>query len=91
MEDKMVQIRKHIRESDAFMRLYDVYRHNNLAARVRILESGEITWAYRQHRGTWQGFWWSNDTKRNLEDLIIEYPDREEIVMSEFRLRRVSR
>ena len=71
------------------MRMYDVYRHDDLVARVRILESGKIEWAYRQQQGNWQGFWWSNDIKRNLEDLILEYPNRNTIVMSEFRLRRI--
>jgi hypothetical protein len=70
------------------MRMYDVYRHNDLVARVRILESGKIEWAYRQEHGDWQGFWWSNDIKSTIDELIRRYPDLEELVVSEFRLRR---
>jgi hypothetical protein len=72
------------------MRMYDVYRHNDLVARVRILESGKIEWAYRQEHGDWQGFWWSNDIKSTIDELIRRYPDLEELVVSEFRLRRSS-
>jgi hypothetical protein len=68
--------------------MYDVYRHNDLVARVRILESGKIEWAYRQEHGDWQGFWWSNDIKSTIDELIRRYPDLEELVVSEFRLQR---
>jgi hypothetical protein len=70
------------------MRIYDVYRHNDLVARVRILESGTIEWAYRQEPGDWQGFWWSNAIKSTIDELIRQYPDLEELAVSEFRLRR---
>ena len=69
------------------MRMYDVYRYNDLVARVRILESGKIEWAYRQARGRWQGFWWSNDIKRTIEQFIERYPELEELVVAEFTLR----
>jgi hypothetical protein len=45
------------------MRTYDVFRHQNLTARMRVLESGQIEWAYRQGQCDWQGFWWSDDVK----------------------------
>jgi hypothetical protein len=70
------------------MRMYDVYRYNDLVARVRILENGKIEWAYRQAHGNWQGFWWSNDIKRTIEQFIERYPELEELVVSEFTLRR---
>jgi hypothetical protein len=70
------------------MRVYDVYRHNELVARVRIQPTGKIEWSYRQARGGWQGFWWSNDIKSILEQLIQEYPHRRNVVVAEFRLRR---
>jgi hypothetical protein len=69
------------------MRMYDVYRYKDLVARVRILESGKIEWAYRQARGRWQGFWWSNDIKNTMEEFIKRYPDFEELVVAEFTLR----
>jgi hypothetical protein len=70
------------------MRIYDVYRHKELVARVRILESGKIEWAYREARGNWQGFWWSNDIKLTIEEFIKHYPDLDELVVSEFTLQR---
>jgi hypothetical protein len=70
------------------MRMYDVYRYNDLVARVRILESGKIEWAYRQEHGNWQGFWWSNDIRLTIEQFIQRYPELEELVVSEFTLRR---
>jgi hypothetical protein len=70
------------------MRIYDVYRYNDLVARVRILERGKIQWAYRQEHGNWQGFWWSNDIRSTIEQFIQRYPELEELVVSEFTLRR---
>jgi len=70
------------------MRIYDVYRYNDLVARVRILESGKIQWAYRQEHGNWQGFWWSNDIRLTIEQFIQRYPELEELVVSEFTLRK---
>jgi hypothetical protein len=70
------------------MRMYDVYRHDELVARVRILATGKIEWAYRQEHGNWQGFWWSNDIKLLIEQLIQQYPRRRHLEISEFRLRR---
>jgi hypothetical protein len=69
------------------MRMYDVYRYNDLVARVRILENGKIEWAYRQEHGNWQGFWWSNAIKNTMEEFIKRYPDFEELVVAEFTLR----
>ena len=70
------------------MRIYDVYRHKELVARLRILESGKIEWAYCEARGKWQGFWWSNEIKSTIEEFIKHYPDLDELVVSEFTLRR---
>ena len=70
------------------MRTYDVYRHSDLVARVRILDNGQIEWAYRQVGGDWQGFWWSNDIKAMVEQVIQQYPSRRQLVISEFTLRR---
>jgi hypothetical protein len=70
------------------MRMYDVYRYNDLVARVRILERGKIEWAYRQEHGNWQGFWWSKDIRLTIEQFIQRYPELEELVVSEFTLRR---
>jgi hypothetical protein len=68
------------------MRIYDVYRYNELVARVRVLERGKIEWAYRQENGNWQGFWWSNDIKLTMEQFIQGYPALEELVVAEFTL-----
>jgi hypothetical protein len=70
------------------MRTYDVYRYNDLVARIRILDSGKIEWAYRQNQGNWQGFWWSNETKFTIDEIIKLYPDIEELDISEFRILR---
>jgi hypothetical protein len=70
------------------MNMYDVYRYKDLTARVRVLDSGKIEWAYRQQQGNWQGFWWSNDIKSTIEQFIKQYPDLEELVVSEFTLHR---
>ncbi len=68
------------------MRIYDVFRHDDLVARVRMLESGKIEWAYRQEHGNWQGFWWSNESKHTIEEFITNYPFFVELVVAEFSL-----
>jgi hypothetical protein len=68
--------------------MYDVYRYEDLVARVRILQSRKIEWAYCQEPGKCQGFWWSNDCKITMEEFIKQYPDLEELVVAEFTLRR---
>ncbi len=70
------------------MRTYDVYRYEDLVARVRILDSGTIEWAYRQEHADWQGFWWSNDGKFLIEEVIQNFPNRQELAVSVFTLRR---
>jgi hypothetical protein len=70
------------------MRIYDVYRYQDLTACMRVLESGQIEWAYRQESYDWQGFWWSNDIKCLIEELIQEFPNRKEWAVSEFTIRR---
>jgi hypothetical protein len=68
------------------MKLYDVYRYDDLVARVRILGNGTIEWAYRQEHGNWQGFWWSNESKHTIEEFITNYPFFVELVVAEFSL-----
>jgi hypothetical protein len=68
--------------------MYDVYRYDDLVARVRVRGSGKIEWAYRQEEGNWQGFWWSNDIKGTIDEIIQKYQELEELVVSEFTLRR---
>jgi hypothetical protein len=70
------------------MRTYDVYRHTDLTARVRVLDNGKIEWAYRQEPGNGHGFWGNNDNKRRIEQYITRYPVLEELVLSEFTLLR---
>jgi hypothetical protein len=69
------------------MRIYDVYRYTEVVARVRILDNRKIEWAYRQEPGNWQGFWWSNDIKHRIDNIIRRYPELEELEISEFSLR----
>jgi hypothetical protein len=79
----------HIRErQQKSMRTYDVYRRHDLTARMRVLESGQIEWAYHQGQADWQGFWWSNDVKVLIEELIEDFPYRKELAVSEFMIRR---
>jgi hypothetical protein len=73
------------------MRTYDVYRYEHLAARMRVLESGEIEWAYSQGPDDWQGFWWSNNVKAFIEELIHDFPQYEKLTVSEFTIRRQGR
>ena len=70
------------------MRMYDVYRYDDLVARVRVRAGGKIEWAYRQEAGNWQGFWWSNDIKCTIDEIIDKYQELEELVVAEFTLRR---
>jgi hypothetical protein len=70
------------------MRMYDVYRYDYLVARVRVRENGKIEWAYRQEQGDWQGFWWDNDVKRNIDKILQQYPELDELEVSHFTLRR---
>ena len=73
------------------MRLYDVYRYDDSVARVRMLENGKIEWAYHQENGIGQGFWWSNEMKKIMDEFITRYPDFEELVVAEFTLRQCER
>jgi len=68
--------------------MYDVYRYDDLVARVRVRARGKIEWAYRQETGNWQGFWWSNDIKCTIDEIIDKYQELEELVVAEFTLRR---
>jgi hypothetical protein len=70
------------------MRISDVYRNHVLKGCMRILENGQIEWAYCQEADNWQSFWWSNDVKFLIEDLIQEFPYRQELAVSEFKIRR---
>ena len=68
--------------------MYDVYRYDDLVARVRVRENGKIEWAYGQEQGDWQGFWWDNDVKRNIDKILQQYPELDELEVSHFTLRR---
>jgi hypothetical protein len=70
------------------MRRYDVYRHSDCVARVRILNGGTIEWVYRQEPGDWQGFWWINDVKLTIEQALLHWPERQDLAIAEFTLRR---
>jgi hypothetical protein len=70
------------------MRIYDVYRCDDLVARVRVLDNGKIEWSYRQESGDWQGFWWCNETKSIIDEIIEQYPGLEVLVVSEFKVRK---
>jgi hypothetical protein len=70
------------------MRIYDVYRCDDLVARVRVLDNGKIEWSYRQKSGDWQGFWWCNETKSIIDEIIEQYPGLEVLVVSEFKVRK---
>jgi len=70
------------------MRTYDVYRYEDLVARVCILDSGTIEWVFRQEHADWQGFWWNNDGKFLIEDVIQDFPDRQELAVAMFTIRR---
>jgi hypothetical protein len=70
------------------MNIYDIYRYQDLKACMRILENGQIEWAYCQETDNWQAFWWSNNIKFLIEELIQEFPYRTELAVSEFKIRR---
>jgi hypothetical protein len=70
------------------MRMYDVYRYDELVARVRVLDNGKIEWAYRQEYGEWHGFWWSNETKSIIDEIVEQYPGLEVLNVSEFHVRK---
>src|SRR5688572_29305109 len=70
------------------MRTYDVYRSQEVTACVRVRDSGQIERAYRQALYDWQGFWWSNEEKLLIEELIHDFPHRQELVVSEFKIQR---
>jgi hypothetical protein len=70
------------------MRLYDVYRCDDLVARVRVLDNRQIEWSYRQESSDWQDFWWSNETKSIIDEIVEQYPGLEVLVVSEFKIRK---
>ena len=72
------------------MKMYEVYRGQELKACIRIWGTDEIEWAYRPQEAEWNGFWWGNDVKWAIEQMIQEYPDREEFPISDFTIRRRS-
>jgi len=55
------------------MRIYDVYRGQELKACICVWNTGEIDWAYYSEKAEWNGFWWSNDIKSAIEHVIQEY------------------
>jgi hypothetical protein len=70
------------------MRIYDVYRGQELKACIRIWDSEEIEWAYYPQVAEWSGFWWSNDTKVAIEHMIRAHPHVEEFPVQDFTIRR---
>ena len=69
------------------MRIYDVYRGQELKACIRVWNTGEIDWAYYSEKAEWNGFWWSNDIKSAIEHVIQEYPNLDEFPMTDFVIR----
>ena len=69
------------------MRIYDVYRCEDLKACIRVWNMGEIEWAYRPQEGEWHGFWWSNEVKSAIEYMIRAYPKLDEFPISDFIVR----
>ena len=70
------------------MRTYDVYRYDSLVAQVHILDSGTIEWADCQEYAEWQNFWWNNNGKFLIEEAIQDYPNRQELAVAVFTIRR---
>jgi hypothetical protein len=78
-----------VQEGDyAPVRIYDVYRDQSLRACIRRHDDGRIEWAYRQEEAGWQGFWWPNEVKSEIERMIEEYPSLAEFAVSDFTIRR---
>jgi hypothetical protein len=73
---------------EAHVRLYDVYRGEELQAAIRIWDNNEIEWAYWPQRGEWNSFWWSNGVKSAIEHIVREYPHLEEFPFIDFIVRR---
>jgi hypothetical protein len=70
------------------MRIYDIFRGytfrpENIRACIRIQHNGRIEWAYCQEEATWQGFWWANDVKSEIERTIQECPILTEFLVSD--------
>jgi hypothetical protein len=70
------------------MRIYDVYRGQELKACIRVWNTEEIEWAYRPQEAEWNGFWWSNDVKLAIEQIIQHNPSVEEFALADFTIRR---
>jgi hypothetical protein len=70
------------------MRIYDVYRCDDLVAWVTVLDNGQIEWSYRHEDGDWQDFWWSTETQSTINEIITQYPGLEVLVVSEFTVRK---
>jgi hypothetical protein len=76
-----------ISRMEAAMKIYDVYRGEELKACIRIWDTGEIEWAYRPQQAEWSGFWWSNEVKSAIEHMIREYPHLDEFPIADFVIR----
>jgi hypothetical protein len=72
---------------EAHMRIYDVYRGDELKACIRIWDTHEIEWAYRPQEAEWHGFWWSNEVKSAIEHMIRAYPKLDEFPIADFVIR----
>jgi hypothetical protein len=69
------------------MRIYDVYRGEELKACIRLWSSGEMDWAYRPLEAEWNGFWWSNEVKSAIEYMIRSHPKVDEFPIVDFMIR----
>ncbi len=75
------------------MRIYDIFRGytlrpEDMRACVRIQDNGRIEWAYCQEEAAWQGFWWANEVKSEIERTIQECPVLTEFLVSDLTVRR---
>jgi len=69
------------------MKMYDIYRGQEVAACVRLQDGGQMAWAYRQEPSDGQGFWWNSDDQHLIEELIRDFPQRLVLAVSEFTIR----
>ena len=69
------------------MKIYDVFRGGELKASIRIWGTSEIEWTYRPVDAEYNGFWWGNDVKQAIEEMILDYPEREVFQVSDFMIR----
>jgi hypothetical protein len=73
------------------MKIYAVYRGQDLKASIRIWGTNTIEWTYPLHEAAWNGLWWSHEHKEAIEDIIQTCPRLEEFPLGIFivRLRQI--